>query len=121
FREYSWMRAVPMVALHVGAIVGLVIGASWQVWLVCVGLYLLRMFAVTGFYHRYFSHRTFRTSRAMQFVMAFWAQTSSQRGILWWAAHHRNHHKFSDTKHDVHSPRQTGFWHSHIGWLYDKN
>lgn len=87
----------------------------------CFALYVTRMFAVTGFYHRYFSHRTFKTSRWFQFVMAFWTMTSSQRGVLWWAAHHRNHHKFSDTEHDVHSPRLTGFLHSHIMWLYDRN
>lgn len=119
--EYHWAKAIPMAAIHVGAILGIVLGASWHVWALCGFLYFSRMFAVTGFYHRYFSHRTFQTSRVMQFVMAFWAQTSSQRGILWWAAHHRDHHKFSDTEHDVHSPRETGFWHSHVGWLFDQN
>lgn len=120
-RDYDWRGAIPQIAVHVGAVIGLFVGASWQVWALCFALYFVRMFAVTGFYHRYFSHRTFKTSRWMQFVMAFVAQTSSQRGVLWWAAHHRNHHKFSDTEHDVHSPRLTGFWHSHIGWLYDDN
>lgn len=121
WRDYQWLGSTPQWAVHVGALYGLWLGASWQVWTLCFALYVTRMFAVTGFYHRYFSHRTFKTSRWFQFVMAFWAMTSSQRGVLWWAAHHRNHHKFSDTENDVHSPRHTGFWHSHIMWLYDHN
>lgn len=125
WREYQWKGSGPQWLVHIGALMGLWYGlwygVSWQVWALCFGLYFVRMFGVTGFYHRYFSHRTYKTSRWFQFVMAVWAMSSSQRGIAWWAAHHRNHHKFSDTIHDVHSPRLTGFWHSHIMWLYDKN
>ncbi|MFO0631541.1 MAG: acyl-CoA desaturase [Nannocystaceae bacterium] len=76
---------------------------------------------MTGGYHRYFSHRTYKTSRAMQFVLAVIAQSASQRGALWWAAHHRDHHKYSDTPLDVHSPMQHGFWHAHVGWIFDHN
>ena len=73
------------------------------------------MFGVTGAYHRYFSHRTYKTSRAFQFVLAFLAQTSAQKGALWWAAHHRHHHAYSDQPQDIHSPAQDGFWYSHVG------
>ena len=75
------------------------------------------MFAITGFYHRYFSHRSFQTSRAMQFLFAVIGASSVQRGPLWWAAHHRKHHRHSDTEHDVHSPHHHGFWWSHVGWI----
>jgi stearoyl-CoA desaturase (Delta-9 desaturase) len=75
------------------------------------------MFAITGIYHRYFSHRTYRTSRWMQFVFALLGASSAQRGPLWWAAHHRSHHKFSDMQPDPHSPIRHGFWRSHIGWF----
>jgi stearoyl-CoA desaturase (delta-9 desaturase) len=75
------------------------------------------MFAVTAGYHRYFAHRTFKTSRAFQFVLALLAMSSAQQGVLWWAAHHRNHHKYSDEPRDVHSPVQYGFWYSHMGWI----
>jgi stearoyl-CoA desaturase (delta-9 desaturase) len=76
------------------------------------------MFFTTAFYHRYFSHRAFRTSRVVQFIAAFIAQTSAQRGALWWAAHHRVHHKESDTPDDVHSPIQDGLFYAHIGWIF---
>jgi stearoyl-CoA desaturase (delta-9 desaturase) len=80
-------------------------------------LYLVRMFAITGFYHRYFSHRTFKTSRWLQFVFAVVASTSAQGGPLWWAAHHRHHHRSSDQPEDVHSPHQRGFLWSHLVWF----
>jgi stearoyl-CoA desaturase (delta-9 desaturase) len=80
------------------------------------GLYFVRMFFVTGGYHRYFSHRAYSTSRAFQFILAFGAQTSSQKGALWWAAHHREHHRNSDTEKDIHTPLK-GFWWSHFGWF----
>lgn len=91
----------------------------WSVGLAIFGYYV-RMFFVTAGYHRYFSHKTYSTSRVFQFLLAFMAQTSSQKGALWWAAHHRHHHKFSDMEEDVHSPKQ-GIWHSHAGWILSKD
>jgi stearoyl-CoA desaturase (delta-9 desaturase) len=111
----------PLLAIHVGAVVALFMGAGWQLWLLAFALFMVRMFGVTAGYHRYFSHRSYKTSRGVQFLLALLAQSSSQRGVLWWAAHHRGHHKHSDTEHDVHSPKQFGFWHAHMGWLYDRN
>jgi stearoyl-CoA desaturase (delta-9 desaturase) len=84
-------------------------------------LYVVRMWGLTGAHHRYFAHRTFKTSRAFQFVLALVAQSSVQRGVLWWAAHHRVHHKHADEAGDVHSPVQRGFWYSHFGWIFDGN
>ena len=86
-------------------------------WLLCIGLYFFRMFFITAGYHRYFSHRTFKTTRWFQFLLAFFAQTSIQKGALWWAANHRTHHKFSDTEKDPHSNKVYGFLYSHIGWI----
>jgi stearoyl-CoA desaturase (delta-9 desaturase) len=79
--------------------------------------YFLRMFAVTGIYHRYFSHKTYSTSRPGQFLLALWGGTTVQRGPLWWAYHHRHHHQHSDEADDAHSPHVHGFWWSHIGWI----
>jgi len=79
--------------------------------------YSIRMFGVTAGYHRYFSHRSYRMGRWAQFLMAFLAQTSAQKGILWWAAQHRQHHLHSDKEDDVHSPARRGFWWSHVGWI----
>jgi stearoyl-CoA desaturase (Delta-9 desaturase) len=104
--------------VHLAAAIGVVLlGLSWCGVLLAVGVYFVRMVVVTAGYHRYFAHRAFKTSRAFQFLLAIGAQTAAQRGVLWWATHHRWHHKYSDTAEDVHSPRRRGFWHSHIGWV----
>ena len=110
-------RAFPFIFLHAGCFAVIWTGWSWTAVAVAVALYFVRMFAITGFYHRYFSHRSFHTSRFMQFVFAVVGNTSVQRGALWWAAVHRHHHKHSDDPCDAHSPRVSGFWWSHIGWM----
>ncbi len=96
-------------------------GVTWEAVAVGVVLYVLRMFMVTAGYHRYFAHRAFETSRWFQFVLAVGAVMTIQRGPLWWAAHHRAHHLYSDTERDLHSPVVDGFWHAHFGWLFAGN
>ena len=104
-------------SIHAVAIAGVIwLGWSWSGFVLALTLYFVRMFFVTAGYHRYFSHRSFKTSRVFQGVLAFGAQTSMQRGVLWWAAKHRHHHRMSDQEGDVHSPRINGFWWSHLGW-----
>jgi stearoyl-CoA desaturase (delta-9 desaturase) len=103
--------------IHLACLGVFFVGWSWPALLMMLAMYLIRMFAITGFYHRYFSHRSFKTSRAAQFVFALLGASSAQQGPLWWAAHHRHHHKFSDKPEDLHSPRQKGFWYAHIGWV----
>jgi stearoyl-CoA desaturase (Delta-9 desaturase) len=109
---------VPFILVHVVAFGAIWTGVTVEGLLICIGLYLIRMFGVTAGYHRYFSHRSFRTTRLGQLVLAWLAQSSAQRGILWWAAKHRHHHKHSDTALDVHSPRLSGFWYAHVGWIF---
>ncbi|HMV43104.1 MAG TPA: acyl-CoA desaturase [Leptospiraceae bacterium] len=90
---------------------------TWELFWVAFFSYFIRMFAITGVYHRYFSHNAYKTSRVMQFLLAWLGCMAQQKGPLWWAAHHRNHHKYSDTEKDLHSPRLTGFWNSHMLWF----
>lgn len=112
----DWLRVIPFIALHLVALVGVwFVGFSWFAFWTAVALYALRMLAITGFYHRYFSHKTFKTSRPLQFLFALIGAASVQRGPLWWAAHHRNHHRHSDTALDVHSPVTQSFFVSHMG------
>lgn len=113
----DWLRAAPFAALHLACLGVIWVGVSPTALVVAAALYALRMFALTGFYHRYFSHKTFRTSRAVQFVFAVIGAACVQRGPLWWAAHHRNHHRNADTALDPHSPGVHGFLWSHIGWF----
>jgi len=112
----NWISSIPFFLVHLLPFAALWTGVTLFDWILCLTLYLLRMFFITAGYHRYFSHRAFRTSRAMQFVFAFGGGMAAQKGALWWAAHHRHHHRFSDQPNDVHSPRK-GFWWSHAGWI----
>jgi stearoyl-CoA desaturase (delta-9 desaturase) len=111
------LRSLPFVALHLACLAVIWVGWSWFAVGVAVALYGVRMFALTGFYHRYFSHRTFETSRPWQFVFAVLGSSAVQRGPLWWAAHHRKHHRYTDGERDVHSPRQHGLLWSHTLWF----
>lgn len=108
---------VPFVSIHAMCFGAWWSGISVDLVLLAVASYYVRMIAITAGYHRYFAHRSFKTSRLFQAVLAFLAMTSAQKGVLWWAAHHRHHHMYSDGAEDVHSPVQQGFWRSHVGWI----
>jgi stearoyl-CoA desaturase (delta-9 desaturase) len=113
----DWVRVMPFVFLHAGCLAAFWVGVSPVAIWTAVALYFIRMFAVTGIHHRYFSHKTYSTSRFGQFLLALFAGTTVQRGSLWWAYHHRHHHQHSDEPEDAHSPHVHGFWWSHIGWI----
>jgi stearoyl-CoA desaturase (delta-9 desaturase) len=100
------------------ALLGVVgLGWSWTGLAVAVSLYYARMFFLTAGFHRYFAHRSYKTSRPVQFILALGGTLCLQKGVLWWAANHRLHHRFSDRPGDVHSPVQRGLWWSHVGWI----
>lgn len=115
--RFPWQSMVPFLGVHLMCLWAIRTGISWELVTLAIGSYYLRMFAITAGYHRYFSHRSYKTSRMFQFILAFLAMTSAQKGVLWWAAHHRHHHKHSDREADRHSPVHQGFWWSHVGWL----
>lgn len=115
-RQIDWLRIIPFIALHLACLAVFWVGVSTVAVLTALTLYLLRMFAITAFYHRYFSHKAFKTSRPVQFLFALLGASATQRGPLWWAAHHRKHHRHADQESDPHSPKQ-GFWWSHMGWF----
>lgn len=110
-------RSAIFIAVHLTPLMLIWAGFSWWGIALCVISYYVRMFGVTAGYHRFFAHRSYKTSRPFQFFLAFLAQTSAQKGALWWAAHHRHHHAASDQPDDVHSPEQSGFFYAHVGWV----
>lgn len=116
--DILYPSAIPFILLHVACLAAIWTGITWQAVTTGVVLYWLRMFAIGAGYHRYFSHRAYSTSRVFQFVLAFLAQTTAQKSVLWWAAKHRHHHLHSDTEQDVHSPRRRGFIYAHVGWIF---
>lgn len=116
-RRIRLVSVLPYLSIHLVCVGVIWVGWSWPAVIACIALFFGRMFVITAFYHRYFSHRTFKTSRALQFLAAFIGTTTAQRGPVWWAAHHRNHHRHSDHPPDVHSPRLWGLLWSHMGWF----
>lgn len=106
--------------MHLAPLLAIMTGIHLMDIILCIVLYIVRMFFITAGYHRYFAHRSYKLGRVMQFVMALGGTMSAQKGVLWWAGHHRDHHLYSDMPQDIHSPRR-GFWWSHVGWfLCDK-
>jgi stearoyl-CoA desaturase (Delta-9 desaturase) len=116
----DWLRIIPFAMMHVVCFAVIWVGVSPIAVIMAVVMYLIRMFAITGLYHRYFSHKSFQTSRAGQFIFGVLGASAVQRGPIWWAAHHRHHHVHSDQENDLHSPVQHGFLQSHMGWFMSK-
>ena len=116
--DIVYPSAIPFLLVHAACFAAIWTGVSAEAVALAVALYVVRIFGIGAGYHRYFAHRAFKTSRAFQFALACLAQSSAQRGVLWWAAKHRWHHKHSDTELDVHSPRRHGFLYSHLGWIF---
>jgi stearoyl-CoA desaturase (delta-9 desaturase) len=116
-RAVSALSTVLTVAMHFAVLLVFVVPFGWDLVALAAAGYVLRMWAITAGYHRYFSHRSFKTSRAFQLVLGVLGTMSMQNGPLWWASWHRHHHRHSDREGDAHSPRQQGLWHAHVGWF----
>jgi len=89
-------------------------------------MYVITAIGITVGYHRYFTHRSFRTNRAVEAVLAALGSMAMEGPVLTWAAVHRSHHQHSDHDDDPHSPHGhgatwwgmlRGMWHAHMGWM----
>jgi stearoyl-CoA desaturase (delta-9 desaturase) len=118
--DIVYPSAVPFILVHIACIGAIWSGVTLTAVAIGITVYVVRIFAIGAGYHRYFSHRAYSTSRVFQFLLAFLAQSSAQKSVLWWAMKHRHHHLHSDTEEDVHSPRHKGFLYSHVGWIFDR-
>ena len=113
-----WIKCLPFISFHIATVIlAYMAGVSWEGVAICGVSYVVRMFGITAGYHRYFSHRSFETSRVFQFILALLGTLALQKGVLWWASHHRQHHASSDMPEDPHSRLQHGFWYAHVGWF----
>jgi len=113
----NWLKSAPFIGLHLACLAVLFVGVNVTALILLAATYLIRMFGITGVYHRYYAHRAYKTSRVMQFLLACLGCAALQKGPLWWASHHRRHHRYSDTTEDPHSPHATSFWWAHVGWI----
>ncbi|MDT5158369.1 MAG: hypothetical protein QOH51_2726 [Acidobacteriota bacterium] len=115
--KLDYSICVQFLLMHLACLLVVWTGVSVFAVVICLSLYVVRMFAITAGFHRLFAHRTYRTGRLFQFLMAFVGTASYQKGPLWWSAHHRSHHLHTDTERDLHSPITRTLWHSHVGWF----
>jgi stearoyl-CoA desaturase (delta-9 desaturase) len=104
--------------IHASCLLVFVTGAPRWAVLLAIATYSVRVFGITGGYHRYFSHKSYKTSRVFQFVLAWLGCSATQKGPLWWCGTHRRHHAYTDAPGDPHSPRD-GFYYAHQGWVFD--
>lgn len=116
--EAPWFSTVRVVERHVGALFAILfVPLHWPLFCLFVASFCVRMFSIEGVNHRYFSHRAYRASRSVQFMLALLAAQSGQRGSLWWASKHRDHHKHADADGDPHSPARHSFFESYVAWF----
>lgn len=120
WKASDYISAALFVAMHLAVLLVFVVPFHWSLVALALSSYFVRMWAITAGYHRYFAHRSFKTSRAFQFVLGLLGTTTMQNGPLWWASVHRRHHKYSDTPNDPHSPIYGGFWHAQVLWIFDR-
>jgi len=113
----DYFVCIQFLLIHVACLLALWTGVSTVAVFTCLALYVVRMFAITAGFHRLLSHRSYRSGRLFQFVIAFLGTASYQKGPLWWSAHHRRHHLHADTEKDLHSPLTRTLWRSHVGWF----
>lgn len=111
---------IPFILFHVATLGVIWSGFTTQAVIMCVVLYVVRVFGITAGYHRLLSHRAYKAGRITQFIIVLFGAMAMQRGPLWWAAKHREHHRDSDNPADAHSPRHYGFWGAHMGWIFRK-
>jgi stearoyl-CoA desaturase (Delta-9 desaturase) len=113
----SWIGYPVFILLHLACLAVFFTDITVLALVLAASCYLIQMFGITAGYHRYFAHRSFKTSRPFQFVLACLGCSASQNGPSWWVARHRHHHRTSDTADDLHSPIAHSFWWSHSGWI----
>jgi len=119
-RMIFWPSTVILIGIHLGCLTVFWTGTSPVAVGIAFLIFLARGFSMTAGFHRYFAHRSYKTGRVFQFLLGFIGTSATQNGPLWWSAHHRNHHRNSDTDQDPHSLRSKGFWWAHMGWIMDQ-
>ena len=102
------------ILIHLICFTAIWTGLGLKSLILCAVMFFVRKFGITGGFHRYFSHRSYKTSRVFQFILAFIGGAAAQKGALWWAAHHRHHHKHSDTDETCTPPS----WRASIGRIW---
>jgi stearoyl-CoA desaturase (delta-9 desaturase) len=103
--------------VQASALLVLAVPFRWTLVGLWAASHFLRAIGLTLAFHRYFAHRAFKMHRVARFAWAFIGTAAMQKGPLWWAGHHVNHHTYADREGDPHSPMVSGVYYAHIGWF----
>jgi stearoyl-CoA desaturase (Delta-9 desaturase) len=121
---------VPMLSLLAAAPLAWGWGLGWHDIVIAVVFYAISGLGISMGFHRYFTHGSFKATRAFKIVLAVAGTLALEGPVLTWVADHRRHHKYSDKEGDPHSPWRYGSdWKAltkglvfaHMGWLFDRN
>ncbi len=118
--DYSLPNITRVLLVHAGLLFAFKVGISWVAFATFMVTYYVKLFAVSGVFHRYYTHRSYEMGRGFCFLWSFIGCTAGQRGPLSWTTVHSKHHQHSDKKGDPHSPVQRGLFYAHLGWLLAK-
>jgi stearoyl-CoA desaturase (delta-9 desaturase) len=107
----------PLAALVLVPLWGFLHGYSAAQWAWAVVFLYLNGLAITGGYHRLWSHRAYEAHWSLRLWFALWGAGALQNSILIWASDHRRHHRHvDDNDRDPYSAGR-GLWFSHMGWM----
>jgi stearoyl-CoA desaturase (Delta-9 desaturase) len=104
-------------AVQLSALLVFAVPFTWGLVGLWAASHFIRAVGLTLAFHRYFAHRAFQMNRVTRFVWAFIGTAAMQKGPLWWAGHHVNHHRYADRDGDPHSPMVSGVYYAHVGWF----
>jgi len=104
-------------SIQASALLVFAVPFRWAYVALWAGAHFVRAVGLTLAFHRYYAHRAFKMGRVTRFLWTFIGTAAMQKGPLWWAGHHVNHHKFADREGDPHSPMVSGVYYAHLGWF----
>lgn len=118
---------IPFAGLVAAVVLLWGVAFNWVHLAILGGMYAITVIGIGVGYHRLFTHRSFKTPRAVAAILAVLGSMAVEGPILQWVAVHRRHHQHSDDHDDPHSPHThgsslwgtlRGMWHAHMGWLF---
>lgn len=124
-KEVNWGPALFLIIYQVVLIIALPFYfyycdfPSWGMFISAFILLYATGMSITAGYHRYYSHRSFKTNNIIETILLFLGSMAAQGSALRWSFDHRRHHAHVDTDNDPYSIKK-GFWYAHFLWLLDK-
>jgi stearoyl-CoA desaturase (delta-9 desaturase) len=115
-RGLNWITAIAMTGFHIGAVAALFYVDYGAMLAALILYYAGGMLGIGMSYHRLLTHRSYKTTKAIEYFLTICGTLALEGGPIFWVATHRIHHQKSDQDGDPHTPREGTFW-AHMGWI----